>query len=174
MSRINQPPWGLQALLGSKNFGDNPSELAETVVPTVDVFKFLSADRIDYELVNGATNARGDSIEIAVPEGELWLVMAIMGTSTPTRDGDQVSTQIELFEPPNTPTPASEFVLEFSGPAETIVSTGDYVGISYKPRGGPLPVWSGTKIRLRISSYLPVLIATITSVLSVQFVRLQI
>lgn len=49
MSRINRPPNGLQQLLGSQNFGDNPNELEKSVQPTLDMFGFYGAGLLRQE-----------------------------------------------------------------------------------------------------------------------------
>lgn len=174
MSRINQPPWGLQDLLGSKNFGDNPSELAETVIPSLDMVDFLTADKIDYEREAGFGTARGDNIAIVVPEGELWMMMEASGVGIPSAAGDSVSLEIDIIAFPNAPFPTAPMTLQFSGPADTMISTGDTVGVTYSPPRGFLPIWSGTSIRLRISSYLPVAVALVNLEMHIQFVRLKI
>jgi hypothetical protein len=77
MGKINRPPIGLQSLLGSINFGVNPSELFETVRPTVDLFPFWAQQtwRIDQQTVN--TAGFGTVITVTVPEGELWGIKTV-------------------------------------------------------------------------------------------------
>lgn len=77
MSQITRVPLGLQDLLGSKNFGDNPSELAQVVAPVLDVSKFLSIERRRWwtdGVVRVAANSQFAAVRI--PDGELWLIEA--------------------------------------------------------------------------------------------------
>lgn len=78
MSQVNKPPLGLQDFLGSQNFGKNPSELAQTLIPTLDLFPFLSV--YDLETTTGATESVFNDkslAEITVPEGEFWMLDSI-------------------------------------------------------------------------------------------------
>lgn len=54
MSQINRPPIGLQQLLGSQNFGDNPPQLGGVVAPTLDLLPFYGAGTIRYKQTSGA------------------------------------------------------------------------------------------------------------------------
>lgn len=74
MSRINRVPFGLQDLLGSTNFGDNPSELAPVVAPTLDLNLWLASERREAtygNLVAGTSDGVGG--QLVVPEGEMWI-----------------------------------------------------------------------------------------------------
>ena len=77
MGQINRVPTGLQSLLDSKNFGQNPSELLEQVRPTLDLFSLLAITRLrSIRLdLNAATNV-GDFVETSVAEGEIWIPVA--------------------------------------------------------------------------------------------------
>lgn len=100
MSQISRVPKGLQDLLGSKNFGDNPSELGGVVAPTLDMFPFLAAERFDAVLQEDfpLTTAIGDGTfaQVVVPDGEFWLLDSIGAgikpdAGTPITAGDSVS-----------------------------------------------------------------------------------
>lgn len=174
MSRINQPPRGLQDLLGSQNFGDNPSDLAETVIPSLEMLDFLSAEKIDFERIAGSRTARGGNVGVVVPEGELWFMMEASGVGIPDLVGDSLALEIDILEFPNAPFPNAPMTLQFGRPPETILVTGDTVGVTYSPPRGFLPIWSGTSIRLRISHYQPVVVANVDLEFHVMFVRLKI
>lgn len=78
MSQINRPPIGLQSLLGSKNFGQNPSDLSQQVLPTVDLFPFWATQQLRFAKEE-QTTAGGDNapvVSIQVPEGETWAVIS--------------------------------------------------------------------------------------------------
>jgi len=78
MSQITRVPFGLQDLIGAKNFGRNPSELGGMVSPTLDMVRFLSAERRFFHVANTtAYAADGTQSTVTVPVGELWLVEAV-------------------------------------------------------------------------------------------------
>lgn len=77
MSRINRVPAGLQSLLGSQNFGDNPSELQPFVSPTLDQLPFLSRDVVRTSLNARAVTAVQDAISVQVPIGESWELLNV-------------------------------------------------------------------------------------------------
>ena len=59
MSKINRPPLGLQQLLGSQNFGVNPTELEQSVKGTIDLFPFFGAPLLDGRTTVGARASEG-------------------------------------------------------------------------------------------------------------------
>lgn len=59
MSRINRPPVGLQGLLDSQNFGENPSELGQIVRPTVDLFPFYATQLLRSSNIVGSKTGAG-------------------------------------------------------------------------------------------------------------------
>ncbi len=79
MTQITRVPFGLQDFLGSKNFGDNPSDLSGVVAPILNLWPFLSMERRAHVITAGAVNVAGSTsgqqIDFwIVPDGELWLV----------------------------------------------------------------------------------------------------
>lgn len=82
MTQINQPPYGLTDLLGSKQFGDNPSELASTVVAGVELYPFWSVDKERYTRNSNALTGRGIAVSISVPTGEVWMPRVISARHT--------------------------------------------------------------------------------------------
>lgn len=99
MSQINRVPQGLQDLLGSKNFGDNPADLGSIVAPTLDLFTFLAGERLTWETSVGVVNTTGITSQFDVPDGELWLVdsvaMRIQTTGGPAAgDGCDISATV--------------------------------------------------------------------------------
>lgn len=77
MGRINTPPYGLQYLLGSTNFGDNPSELGDATLPTLEQFKFLGARNIHYARTSVTFTARNQTIPINIPTNEAWEMISV-------------------------------------------------------------------------------------------------
>jgi hypothetical protein len=83
--RIAGFPRGLLSLLDAQNFGTNPSQVSETIVPTVDVAPFLASSVM--RLVNcpaaaalvGGFNACPLGV---VPPGETWLVIRVSAQVT--------------------------------------------------------------------------------------------
>lgn len=72
MSQINRVPWGLQSLLGSKNFGRNPQQLAEQVVPVLPMAGHLEFEVLEVTQTSGAITAAGQVVQIQVPANEAW------------------------------------------------------------------------------------------------------
>lgn len=79
MSRIQSPPRGLQDLLGTQNFGQNPNELSQTVVPVVNMGNFYQLDKtftprqtVNFPVSPGVQP--GDRAVIEVPAGQMWYV----------------------------------------------------------------------------------------------------
>ena len=74
-SKINTPPVGLQDLLGSQSFGENPNLLTEVVSPTLEQFPFLSADKISAYTQQQNVAATDPAVIFAFlqPAGEVWM-----------------------------------------------------------------------------------------------------
>lgn len=152
MSQINQPPFGLQALLGSKNFGDNPSVLAETVLPTVDLTMFLYAEKIFYERTASVLNARGQANSINVPAGELWLLLnATMRLEGANNVGTQWAGAIEIVSAPNQSTNPFQIA---TNDLRTTAVVGEIQALCYN---SPFvrPIWSDSFISGRLAEYVP-------------------
>jgi len=77
MSRINRVPRGLQDLLGSTNQGDNPSELLGDVRAGFDIFPFWGAERLKAITNFTANLSAATTLDHAVPEGRVWLPVAM-------------------------------------------------------------------------------------------------
>lgn len=59
MSKINRPPLGLQQLLGSQNFGQNPTELEGSVRPSLDLLPFYGAPLLSSRTTEGVRATEG-------------------------------------------------------------------------------------------------------------------
>lgn len=59
MSKIHRPPRGLQHLLGSQSFGENPDQLAQVVTPTLDLTGYYSSELIKTLDTNTMVTADG-------------------------------------------------------------------------------------------------------------------
>lgn len=99
MSQINRVPSGLQGLLGSKNFGDNPKQLAGIVAPTIDMWPFLSIESFSASMTSDfpLTAAIGDATfaQHFVPDGEIWLVGRLT-TSVQANAGPAAGDQLDV------------------------------------------------------------------------------
>lgn len=73
MTQITRVPKGLQDLLGTQAFGKNPAELAQNVLPQLDLFPFYGAERLRYQRVNAPVAARGNGPGFTVPIGKIWI-----------------------------------------------------------------------------------------------------
>lgn len=97
MSRVNKAPIGLQNLLGSQNFGDNPAELAPAIVPTLDMWNFLNYAESRAGWGSSVVLADGTVTYTAmtVPQNERWLVYAfgvnILGDTIAAGDQIEIS-----------------------------------------------------------------------------------
>ena len=68
MSQINRPPLGLQQLLGSQNFGDNPAELGQVVAPTIDLLPFFGSGILRLRRVSGSRINEGEIVSLEFDE----------------------------------------------------------------------------------------------------------
>lgn len=74
MGQINRVPFGLQSLLDSQNFGNNPSNLVESVMPVIDIEPFMRSALLKRvtDSLNGVS-AIGNVLTVEIPDGEVWL-----------------------------------------------------------------------------------------------------
>ena len=76
-SQINRPPFGLQSLLESQNFGQNPNALLLDVRPTIELDKFFKFPNLRRDQVqNTAVAAINANAEVLVPNNEVWEIVA--------------------------------------------------------------------------------------------------
>jgi len=152
MSQINRVPFGLQDLLASKNFGDNPNDLAQVVAPVLDIEKYFETERYSYyhgaDVIPGGTTALVDTTR--VPEGELWFLHAMGIKAELTATGAAVPT-VPLFGymkfPQNSNDsgnnhPLCQFDIVFNRNLPSTASVCDVVRMEK-----PIPLWSGTDLQ---------------------------
>ena len=82
MSRINRPPLGLQGLLDSQNFGENPSELGAIVRPTIDLFPFYGTQLLRSSNIVGSKTGAGLIEQLTVGQSapgqeSIWLLHGV-------------------------------------------------------------------------------------------------
>lgn len=81
MSFINKSPVGWLGFLGIKNFGRNPSQVAEVLAPTWDLSElYLSAQRVTV-ITSGTINGVGTYPAFTPPAGRVWYVAAFSVTT---------------------------------------------------------------------------------------------
>lgn len=77
MSRVNQPPIGLQDFLGNQNFGENPNTLSSTLLPSVDLTPFLGSQQLSFARNSGSRSGVGVAVSQTVPQGEAWFMLSV-------------------------------------------------------------------------------------------------
>lgn len=77
MGRVNTNPLGLLDLLQSKTDGINPSDLAESVAPVLDITQFYLSERMGIEFAVVSTASIGNQSAIEVTAGEVWALFAV-------------------------------------------------------------------------------------------------
>lgn len=100
MSRINRPPQGLQKLLGSQNFGENPREFLQDVRPTVELRPFFSADLIR-SLESASTRSSPGLIRGVTFDTPILLLNLSWVATTPLTTGNQeIGFQLQIADLP--------------------------------------------------------------------------
>ena len=154
MGRINTTPGGLQSLLGSTNFGDNPSDLAVVTAPTLEQFQFLAQQKVYFARNTSTLASRGSAVQVTVAEGEIWKPIAIMmALNGNINVGTQVRMTLQIFRAPNAITADPACAIH-----STDLLTSTIAGeIMTEPFTWPDAPWlqSGTGIRLHLDEYVP-------------------
>lgn len=155
MGRINQVPRGLQFLLGNTNFGDNPSELNDITGPTLEQFPFLGQTLLDFRKENATINSRGDLISIEVPEGEMWMPLAMSWLVPGVNEvGTQISVRLELRDINRQTLNASSIHNVSMSAVRTSIQVGEFLGDDFQFNDRFL-VPSGVVFSARIGLYIP-------------------
>lgn len=82
-SPLLRPPYGLQNLLDSQNFGLNPNEINREAQPTVDLGMHLKMPLLRRATaVNTSVTSINESVEVIVPNEELWELLVLSGNCT--------------------------------------------------------------------------------------------
>lgn len=104
MTQITRVPKGLQDLLGTKQLGKNPGELAQSVIPQLDLFPFYAAERLTWKRTNSPVSAAGNGPGFTIPVGEIWIPV---GMSLQFNAGTAVDFMVgaTIEEAPGTETP---------------------------------------------------------------------
>lgn len=146
-SKVNQPPRGLQSLLGNVNQGVNPHELNHVIQPTTDLLPFWSVDKQKSESkITVVSTVLGGST-IVVPDGKLWRVRHIAGR-TVTQSTDVLALEIEVWYKGTT----LRVPLAY-GPLFTSPQNGSELALSFSP--GDLWYSGGTTFAVLFAVFLP-------------------
>ena len=77
-AQINRVPRGFFDILQLKSSDLRPEDVGRELLATMDLTDFFAHPRFNVRLANNAaTNAAGDTAEVAVPADEFWLVYAM-------------------------------------------------------------------------------------------------
>lgn len=97
MSKIHRPPRGLQHLLGSQSFGQNPDQLVQSVQPTLDMTAFYAGELLKTQTVNTMVSADGviGQIKFTAP---VALVAAGIEMGAVTVAAEEMAFDIRLSE----------------------------------------------------------------------------
>lgn len=94
-ARINQQPGGILGLLGIKNGGRNPEELATILAPVFDVSAYYLEANAQFVQVL-ADAQLGLNIFAQVPEGEVWYVHHASAATGALAAADYFQTQMAI------------------------------------------------------------------------------
>lgn len=171
MSKINSPPLGLQDLLGSQNFGDNPDELARTVFGGVDLIPFLGSSRLSYARATESNTLTigGGIAPLTVPEGEAWYLLGATANGVGFQVGNEYSIQLAMRKVfPLFPT--AEHII---APMEvrTQVSSSHIEAVTYQP-SQPILLQPFSELAIRL--FRVPNIGTVTYEVTAQFIRLTV
>lgn len=153
MSRINRVPFGLQDLLGSQNLGVNPSDMAQQVAPTLDLFPFWSAERLTmYTDTAVEVTARGAYLAYTVPLGEAWIPLwwsgALPGFEAA---GQEIRFTLNMLTFPNIALSASNVSVATTG-VFVATAVGEVLRLPYSFPQRTMHL-SGTQFRLLVDHY---------------------
>jgi len=76
MSTISGFPIGFLSLLESKTFGNNPNQVGDVLLPTVDIGDLFLTTKQTAHVQGVAAPANGPNAGIFVPPGEVWRIHA--------------------------------------------------------------------------------------------------
>ena len=99
MSKVNTPPIGLQTLLGSQSFGENPDELLKEIRGAVDLQPYLQYNKITCRNSLGARATPGlmSSISFSNP----WMPLLVSQRMVGAAGGGDIAMALRLTNLPN-------------------------------------------------------------------------
>ena len=99
MSKINRLPKGLQEFLGNTAQGQNPDELSQTVVPTLEMQQYHALDQMKWVQATRTITTIGNGAFFPVPTNEIWRPIYLSGNMTGLEEGDDIRLEIAVFDP---------------------------------------------------------------------------
>lgn len=120
MALINKVPKGLLSLLGLKQLGRNPRELAATTIPVVNTFAMYASENLKMRDELTAAMANGVVSQMFVPTGQVWIpvhMSCVYGLSG-ANEGAIVRLQVTgVSKAPDAPTLTSDKQILAEGPS---------------------------------------------------------
>ena len=176
MSQITRVPLGLQKALGLETQGDNPSDLAQSIGPGIDLTRYYDLRQRFWWLA--LRDVTGDGSDNAVvPEGEIWLLNLISVACRPfaTTLNDNMSVDVYVRDVQNDATGNG---LQFHGLAE-LGNFSDPIGggaANYQAKSqrmDMLPMFGGTTIRFAYNQTV-VTSGSFNTRVALEYLRIQI
>jgi len=156
MSRINRLPRGLQDLLGSKNFGVNPSEMGQQVAPIHDLFPHWASERLVARTTTATAPAAQTNVQtFTVPDDEVWLPLHWSATATSVTIADVISFGL-MFQQPGFERPSAlnaETYLAYVPRSVAAQAIQTFVAAYSWPQR--VQFQPGTRFTLRVEQYVP-------------------
>lgn len=168
MSQVNRPPTGLQQLLGSQNFGDNPDQLLNEVRPTLDLLPMYGSGLLRKKTGTGARTNTGEVCNIEFfGDAAIVAIGATAYNGVPTTN-EQIEWSLGLKDISGDNPTEIITLKEFSHPSVPYTQTTEVTGGMVMPY--PFVIQSGVKVTLKMDYYSG---ASISWRLSVLFYDLQ-
>ena len=105
MGKLNRTPEGFLDLTGQQTGGRYPTEIADTVAPTMDLFPIVGSRLISTETAPLLTSAVDDVATIEVPENENWLLFQVSYIVIGGIAADKVRIAVRLTQLPGSSNP---------------------------------------------------------------------
>lgn len=153
MTQVTRVPFGLQDLLGTKSFGENPSDLSQTIAPTLDLTAFLKAERRAFQLQSSVQLfGNGQAGVFTIPTGQLWFVHSI-ATRLSTLGTDPFHARVCAFanKMNNSSSPGSQHALGTLGVIDSAGPTGGGFTALSLDFQEPVPFFGGEEIELQLT-----------------------
>ena len=171
MSKINTPPIGLQSLLGSQSFGENPDDLLSGVRGTLDLLPFYAAVKGRFKSNVGARNSAGSFCTVTMGggvgnEGEAGLLLGASMNLAVVAGGANFSGGIRIDDVPNISVPMWLTHTEYDTGTAPLPGS-DFSAIAW---WAPQPIYLPNDAK--IEAYATSLDANITATLVIHYVQL--
>jgi len=126
VSRLQRNAEGFLSLIGNKIGGREPTVIADTVVAGVDMTQLLMGRLLAVEQDVLATSAYGDTIELEVPDGEVWLLQGVSWAVLTVAAANRTNIHVYLTNLPSSPTPTDQAIIlagEYPAAGSTVIHT---------------------------------------------------